>query len=119
MKTKIFEYKGYVGIEAGDKLINDPNASGQLGCVVRIDEVEITSKALDFLKFLGKTGDSLGDVMCWESIEGPCFGWLGNFKQVISTNQRGDRDFKPSLLSSQINDDMIVPKDFIAFIDSK
>src|SRR5574338_1129605 len=114
MKTKIFEYKGFVGIEAGDQFVNDPTQKGQLGCIVKIENVEISKGAFDFLFSLRKSHDAIGDVMCW----GEYFAWMGGYKMIINKNCEGDRDYNPELLKSQICE--VEPtEDFKNFIDRK
>lgn len=44
-KTTIFEHKGRVGIQAGDKLLNNPDSPGQLGCLVDLSDVIISEAA--------------------------------------------------------------------------
>lgn len=121
MKTQIFAYKNIVGISAGDKLVNDPCQPGQLGCIVDINEIEISREAYNILRTLKKCRGSLGDVMCWSCTdpdEGEAyFGWLGGFKAMITKETEGDRDFNPSLLKSQIVENLIVPEDFKNAID--
>lgn len=118
MKTQIFEYKGFIGIVAGDQFVNDPYDSGQIGFLVNISEIEITQSALDELKKVKKVGNSLADLMCYKTNErARFFGWVGG-NQIIFMAQEvyGDRDYTPSLLESQVvNIDS--PEDFKKFID--
>lgn len=115
--TKIFAYNGRVGIEAGDKFINDPTQEGQLGCVVDLKDVIISREALGILMKIGKSLDSIGDVMCWECDNGQqCFAWLGGFKHLVHMRAEGDRDYDPTLLESRIKK-VDPPKDFIDYID--
>lgn len=113
MKTKVFYYKDYVGITAGNNLVNDPAGPGQLGVLIDITEVEIQKEALDFLKTLKKSNGSFGDVMCF----GNTFGWCGAFWTVLTKDSSPDRDFEPMLLESQVSE-FETPTDFITFIDS-
>lgn len=113
-KTRIFEYKGYVGIDGGTKLINDPNDVSQLGCIVDLNEVEISKEALAILKSLPKGHDDLGDIMCF----GKTFAWLGGIRKVIRPDipLEGDSDYTPSLLEKYVTD--VEPtEEFKKFID--
>lgn len=113
-KTKIFEYKGYVGIVAGDSLVNDPTQPGQLGCIVSLKDVEISQAAFEILKGIPKSNDDIGDVMCWDEF----FGWMGGPAKVLSKESEGDRDYNPNLLSDYIAE--VEPtQSFKDFIDNK
>lgn len=53
MKTKVFGYKGIIGAETDLKqgvFLNDPMATGQCGCIVSVDELEINQEAIDILR---------------------------------------------------------------------
>lgn len=112
MKTKIFEYKGHVGIQAGDKFINDPDQPGQLGCLVDISEIEISKEAFDVLKTVKKSHDAIGDVMAF----GTTFGWMGGYKYLLHPKAEGDRDYEPSILESRITE-VEIPDDFKKVVD--
>lgn len=111
--TRIFAHNGRVGIEAGDKFINDPTQPGQLGCIVDLKYVVISREALDVLKKVKKSHDAIGDVMCWQCDDGmQCFGWMGGMKYLLHTNADADRDYNPSLLESRVQQ-VDAPEDFI------
>jgi hypothetical protein len=118
-KTQIFEYKGVIGIIAGDKFVNDPAKPGQLGCIVDGKDIIISAEALALLKQVKKSHDAIGDVMCWKAGEKICFGWLGGPKKlVVPAKSEGDREYNPGLLEVSIGD-VKVPQDFIEVVDKK
>lgn len=111
--TRIFAYRGYVGVSAGDAFVNDPSAPGQLGCIVLIENVDISQEAYDLLQKVKRSRDSIGDVMCW----GTTFAWMGQASRVIDVKKaEGDRDYAPELLKGRITPVEPV-KQFIKAID--
>lgn len=81
MKTKVYEYKGVIGIESDWKaegLLNDPSTPGQLGFVLDASKVEVSKEALELLRQVPVGHDSLGDVDCFAADDGmTIFAWLG------------------------------------------
>jgi hypothetical protein len=112
MKTKIFAYKGRVGILAGDKFVNDPSQPNQLGCVVKLSEVEVSREAFEILNNIKRSHDDIGDVMCW----GECFAWLGGPKTMLNDKAEGDNSYQPSLLVNYIAD-VEIPEEFKNAVD--
>lgn len=118
MKTKIFAHKGIIGIQAGNKFINDPGQPGQFGCVVDVKEVEINQEAFDCLQQIAKGPDSLGDIMCWSAAGKNCFGWIGGPMMIIKPDTvEADRDYNPDLLKDSICE-LEIPKDFKDAVDA-
>lgn len=120
-KTQIMFYGNVVGISGGDTFVNKPDEPGQLGCVVDQDHLEISRDALEFLKRLHRCSDSIGDVMCFQSIpQGRViFGWMGPKNQIISADRVGDRDFKPELLEPFVVPFIEPPAALKEFIDRR
>jgi len=120
MRTSVFTYKGYIGIESDVKaegLLNDPSQPGQLGFVVDANSVDIQPEALELLKAIKKGRDSLGDVDVFSAGDKVIFGWLGGPLRLIDPkNTTGSRDYNPSLLKS--NSDVKTPEDFIKAVDT-
>ena len=116
MKTQIFAYDGIVGIKAGSAFVNDPTQPGQLGCIVKVDEVEITEDAYNILCSLDRSNDVLGDVSCWAANDKlNYFSWMGISNRFLTPGCVGDRDFNPSLLKDKITS-IEVPDDFIVMV---
>ena len=122
MKTKIFEYKGYVGIEShpnADGVIACPKKSNQnLGYVVKAKSVKISPSALIVLKTIKKSHDAIGDIDIFSSNEGVIVSWIGGNKKLINPNiHEGSSSYDASLI---VNTDksILPPQDFIDYIDS-
>lgn len=104
MRTKIFQYKGILGIESSfdtEGLINNPKAPGQLGFVLDASFVDISKEALEVLKKIPKSGDDIGDVDVFKSNKGVVFAWLGGPLRLINpSSATGSNSYNPSLLES-------------------
>lgn len=116
MKTKIFEYKNYIGIIPGNDLITKPGG-GNIGCVCKIENIEISQSAYDMMQTFQKERGSFAEIMCFDSVDGPMLGWMG-YRAVLSKDSRGDRDFNPVLLKGSITD-VEVPEDFKEFVNQQ
>lgn len=122
MKTKVFEYNGYVGIESdvkADGLVNNPLDAGQLGFVVDTTHVEFSKSAIAILKQIPKSNDSLGDVDIFKTADGRViFCWLGGPKTILHLDYEisGSRDYNPDLFPEG-SDDILPSQDFMDFVD--
>jgi hypothetical protein len=66
MKTRIFSYKNAIGATTdldNGIFLNNPKAEGQIGCVVSLDEVEITAEAQSLLQTVPLESGSFGMLM--------------------------------------------------------
>lgn len=118
--TKVFIYKGVVGIqseETSDALIAKPG-NGNLGCVCDASKVKISKEALEALKTIPKGNDGLGEIDVFKDNSGRViFGWLGGYLKAFKPeNAETSRDYNPSLLMH--SDNVEIPKEFIEFVDS-
>lgn len=125
--AKIFAYKGNLGIEIdmeNGKFINDPKAGGQLGCVIRTDEVEISKEAKDLINACGRDRGSFAQLMLTkhEGIgleNGPSsIGVFGFGKVHLGTNFQIGRMCTKSVLEDCKEVPNVVPEDYKEFIDS-
>ena len=121
MRTQVFAYKGYVGIESdfnAEGLINNPAGDGQLGFVVDAAFVDIHPDALEILKKIPKSHDDIGDVDVFRAGPHIVFAWLGGNLKVLDLKQdiSGSNSYEPELLKS--NPDVQTPQKFIEFIDT-
>jgi hypothetical protein len=120
LRTKVFTYKNYIGIQSNVKaegLLNNPLQQGQLGFVVDAKFVDIQPEALELLKQIKRSGDCIGDVDVFQSDKCVVFSWLGEPLQYLdSKTAEGSRDHNPSLLVA--NNEVITPEEFKKFIDS-
>ena len=86
-RTRVFAYKGIVGIESSYKapgLCNDPSSPYQFGFLVQAGEVEMSQEAFDLLKGLPTTRDCRGSVAALLTENGGMvFGWIGGAHRVI------------------------------------
>jgi len=121
MRTKIFEYKGYIGIQSAvdaEGLLNDPTKSGELGFVLDAAFVDIHPRALKLLMTIPKSGDDIGDFDVYKADDGRVIlGWLGGpLKMFRPEEVSGSSVYSPELLKS----DKTVECDpkFIKYIDS-
>lgn len=120
MKTKVFEYKGYVGIQSSleaEGLLNEPDQPGQLGFVVDANYVEISPKALEVLKKIPKSNDDIGDIDVYQTEDKKViFCWLGGPLKVICPDEvSGSSSYNANLLKPSKN--VKVPQEFMDFID--
>lgn len=118
MKTRIFAYKGILGAETdleNGVFANDPKASGQLGCIIPIEEIEITQKAIDLLKKAPREGGSFASIMIMENHIGIMGFWKHAFKDG---NLCISRDCELSILDKLVITDYI-PEDFKSFVDEE
>lgn len=116
MKTKIFAYKGILGAETDLEngiFLNNPKASGQLGCVIPIEEIEITQEAIDLLKKAPREKGSFAPITLMENN----IGLLGFHKHLFKDEDLCiGRDCKLSTLDKLTVVDYI-PDDFKEFIN--
>lgn len=122
MRTKVFAHKGVVGIMSdinAEGLLNNPTDDGQLGFVVNAEFVDIQPEALEILKTIPKSHDSLGDVDIFQASRGMVvFSWLGGHLAIIhpTSGITGSREYNPSLLTPC--DTVETDPDFARFVDS-
>ena len=119
MKTKVFAYKGYVGILSSPEadLVAKPG-NGNIGCVADAANVEFSQDAIDLLKKVKRSSDDIGDVDVFKAGDGVVvFGWLGGYMKAFKPEDvEGSSTYNPSLLVATEN--VEVPKGFIDFIDT-
>jgi hypothetical protein len=116
MKSKIFAYKGIVGAETdleNGVFANNPKAEGQIGCVIPIEEIEITQEAIDLIKKAPRESGSFASIMLMDNH----IGLLGFHKHVFQGEKLCiSRDCKLSTLDKLTVVDYI-PEDFKQFVD--
>lgn len=120
MRTKIFYYKGIVGIQSGihaEGLLNDPMKKGQLGFVVDAAFVDVSPEALEALKTIRKSADCIGDVDISQSADKVVIHWLGGplkaFRPCMVT---GSRDYDASLITTTLP--VEIDPEFIKMVDA-
>lgn len=113
MRTTIFAYRGYVGIDSdpsADHLVAGPH-TGSIGCVVESEGIDISPEALEELKKIKKSGDDLGEVDVFKSGDKVVVGWLGGYRKVFKAEDiEGSSEFDASLLTA--NPNVVVPDEF-------
>lgn len=122
MRTKVFAYNGFIGIQSihtAEGLLNDPTQIGQLGFVVDAKFVDISPDALELLKKVSKSHDDIGDVDVFgASDDMVIFAWLGSNLRIIDPeNCEGSRDYDASLLTA-CTEPIEVPEDFKKVVDA-
>lgn len=123
MRTKVFAYKGYIGIMSDmdtEGLINDPAQPGQMGFVLNANFVDISPEALELLKQIPKSGDDIGDVDVFKADDDTIvFAFFGGPLRVLNpnnTNISGSSEYDPSLLTP--TEGVEVDESFKDYIDS-
>ena len=118
MKTKIFSYKNFIGAETDlDKgvFLNDPRGNGQLGCVVALEEIEITKEAKDLLRKATREGGSFAPIM----IDEGSIGLLGHWKHLFNLDAPVlSRDCDLSVLDKLADSEIAIPQEFKAAADN-
>ncbi len=118
MRTKIFAYKGYVGILSGpdaEHMVAKPG-NGNLGCVFKAQGVDVSPEALTLLKSVGRGSGGLGEVDIFQAGDKVIIGWLGGYLKAFKPSEiEMSRDYNPGLLSS--TEGVEVPEEFKKFID--
>lgn len=117
MKTKIFAYKNFIGAETdvdNGIFLNDPKGESQLGCVIPLEEIEITKEAKQLLRKATREGGSFAPVMLNEG----SIGLLGFSSHLFNVDKPMlSRDCDLSVLDKLADSDIEVPAVFIEFID--
>lgn len=120
MRTKVFAYSGFIGVESDYKaegLLNNPAQPNELGFVIDADFVDITEDALELLKNIKKSHDDIGDVDVFKSDKKTIFSWMGGCFCIIDPESaEGSREYNPSLLKPS-NQDILIPEGFKEYID--
>jgi len=123
MKTKVFAYKGKIGIQSDYKaegLLNDPSQPGQLGFVVEAKHVDISPEAYEALGKVKRSNDCIGDVDVFPSDKGPMFSWMGGALRMIDpATAEGSRSHYPTLMQPYVKDGIEVPQSFIDAVEKK
>jgi hypothetical protein len=119
MRTQVFSYKGWVGIQSdvtAEGLLNKPLDKGQLGFVIDAAFVDISPEALDLLKQVKKSGDCIGDVDIIKSRDKVLFLWLGSPLKMFKPEQvTGSKEYDASLITE--TKETVVDPAFIKVVD--
>lgn len=96
MRTKIFAYKGVVGIQSGpdaEQIMAKPGG-GNLGCVFNAEGVDISPEALGLLNNIPRGRDSLGEIDVFQAGDKVIVGWLGGYLKAFNPkNVETSREF--------------------------
>jgi hypothetical protein len=113
MRTTIFAYKGFVGIQSHPEAeyIVAKTGNGNLGVVVDARGVDVSPEALELLKQVPKSRDDIGEFDVFQSGELVIIGWLGGYKRGFRPEYiTGSSSYNPDLLKPV--DGVEVPEDF-------
>lgn len=122
MRTQIFYYKGYVGVQSSldaEGLLNNPAEPGHLGFIVDAEYVDIQPEALDEILKLEKSDDDIGNFDVKKVNEKTWIMWLGYELAVFDFNNKsiyGSRYLDTSTLKS--NPEVKPSNEFINYIDN-
>jgi hypothetical protein len=119
MKTKVFSYRGFVGIQSSSEcegIIAHP-VSGSLGVVCNANSVEFSADAVELLKTIKKGDDDIGDVNIFQTFDNTIvFSWMGGYLRLIEPSKsQFSRDCDTSLFES--SDGVEPPDDFKSAVD--
>lgn len=123
---KIFSHGKFVGAESdieNGRFLNDINLGGQLGVVVDVKDIEITSAALSIMRNHKREAGSFSSVMLTADKEGGfSIAVLGFGNHLLTDNgcltysRNCDTEVLDNLL---INGNMEIPQSFIDFVESE
>ncbi len=117
-KTKVFAYKGMIGIECdpeSDALIAKPG-NGNIGCVCDASKIDISEDALKLLRQIKRGRHSLGEIDVYKTNDLVIFGWLGGYLKAFKPhNVETSREYDPSVLKHTEN--VEIPQQFIDWVD--
>ena len=121
--ARFFAHRGYMGAEvdmAGGKFLNDPTATGQLGCVVHAKEVSVTAEAAALIKAARREGGSFAELMLTRHADGSgsSVGVLGFGKVLYPPDFCIGRDCDASVVDDLAVSDEPPPADFVAHVDA-
>lgn len=129
--VQIFSYKNYVGalsdIENGN-FINDINDGMQLGVVVKSQEIEITSLAIDAIKNVKRAPGTFAPIMVTKS-DPSVVDQYGEYTIALFGFRKHAFSMDDEMISRDcdltgldtltINDDIEIPQDFKEFVDEQ
>lgn len=130
MKTKIFTYNGWVGIESSEQaegMIAKPGG-GNLGVVLRADACEITPEAKKVFKDARREGGSFAPFMLTTHAGNATkehgkssFGWLGGYLNASKFDEvLLGRDCDKNVLDDMVEvPSMEIPQNFIEFVNEQ
>lgn len=129
MKTRIFTYKGWLGIESSPEaegLVAKPG-NGNMGCVLRTDCVEITPEAKQVFNNAKREGGSFAPFMLTThkgaGVEHgkSSVGWLGGYLQACEfADVLIGRDCDKKAVEYMIEvADMEIPSEFKQLVDKE
>lgn len=103
MRTKIFSYRGIVGIKSDPKaegLVNDPDGPNQMGYVLDASHIDVSQEALDILKNIKKGTSSFAEIDVFKDNSGRVIlGFFGGpLVMIHPTETEASRDYEPTLL---------------------
>ena len=126
MRAQIFAYEGVLGAITDPEnglFLNDPKQPGQLGVVIPVEEIDITSEAISLLKAAKREGGSFSSIMLTrhsanDMTSKASIGLLGGLGKAVFT---GDdlmigRDCDTSILDMCTVKEDILPLDFVDFV---
>ena len=122
MRTKVFAYKGFVGIHSGFKaegLLNNPRKKDQLGWAIDARFIDVQPEALRLLKVIKRNSQGLEEIDIFETDENETvFAWVGSSpkKTINPLEVTGGSTYDADLISPVT---FKTPKDFMKYIDEK
>jgi hypothetical protein len=115
--TRVFAHLGIIGVQTditSGTFLNDPTADGQMGCVVPLENVVMTSEAKELLRSAKREGGSFAAIM----IDTKTFSYMGFSHAMFNANEKLiSRDCDLSGLDSITEDLEPVPEGFITAVE--
>lgn len=120
MKTRIYVYKGVIGIQGGDTFLHQQSGPDETPCcMVAGSEVELSREAYDLILQIPKSNKGYGDFDVFRTgDQGVVVAWVGKKERmVIARESFGSRMFNPSLLEQFVVEGVEPPEAFTTFVD--
>lgn len=115
--TRVFAHLGIIGVQTditSGTFLNDPTAEGQMGCVVPLENVVMTTEAKDLLRSAKREGGSFAAIM----IDTKTFAHMGFSHVMFDANENLiSRDCDLSGLDLIAEDLEPVPEGFITAVE--
>ena len=122
MRTRVFAYKNFLGVQSSFTsigLLNKPGEPGQLGFVMDAKEVFFSLEAIELLKKVKRSRDAIGDVDVFQSDSRVVFAFLGGPLCMYDATQiEGSRSHDAGLLEGLVKIvQNLVPQSFIDAVE--
>ncbi len=122
-KTQVHAYRGIVFINSAfdaPGFVNNPKDPGQMGCIVKTSEIDISPEALRIIQTYKNSADDLGVLDVLHNDEnGTMLAWLGGPKTIIGPEEMeaGANDTDYSKLKASEDVEYEIPEGLEEILD--